>query len=97
MGIFGIIVIIQLVQLTTVGLISRQNENYVEGLGDDNIVGPFNVAPAFDYYWYSVDKIWIGSNGYVGFKPVQISSAISYQCLQTLTQKIILLQVLCVI
>ena len=49
-------------------------ENYVDGLGDDNIVGPFNVAPAFDYYWYSVDKIWIGSNGYVGFKPVQISS-----------------------
>ena len=43
-------------------------ENYVDGLGDDNIVGPFNVAPAFDYYWYSVDKIWIGSNGYVGFK-----------------------------
>ena len=49
-------------------------ENYVDGLGDDNIVGPFNVAPAFNYYWYTVDKIWIGSNGYVGFKPVQISS-----------------------
>ena len=49
-------------------------ENYVDGLGDDNIVGPFNVAPAFDYYWYKVDKIWIGSNGYIGFKPVQISS-----------------------
>ena len=49
-------------------------ENYVDGLGDDNIVGPFNVAPAFDYYWYTVNKIWIGSNGYVGFKPVQISS-----------------------
>ena len=49
-------------------------ENYVDGLGDDNIVGPFNVAPAFDYYWYSVNQIWIGSNGYVGFKPVQISS-----------------------
>lgn len=49
-------------------------ENYVDGLGDDNIVGPFNVAPGFDYYWYSIDKIWIGSNGYIGFKPVQISS-----------------------
>jgi len=50
------------------------NENYVEGLGDDNNVGPFNISPAFDYYWYSVDKIWIGSNGYIGFKPVQVSS-----------------------
>ena len=50
------------------------SENYVDGLGDDNIVGPFNVSPAFNYYWYTVDKIWIGSNGYVGFKPVQISS-----------------------
>jgi len=52
----------------------EQNENYVEGLGDDNIVGPFNIAPAFNYYWYSVNKIYIGSNGYIGFKPVQISS-----------------------
>ena len=52
----------------------EQNENYVDGLGDDNIVGPFNIAPAFNYYWYSVNKIYIGSNGYVGFKPVQISS-----------------------
>ena len=50
------------------------NENYVDGLGDDNIVGPFLVAPAFTYYWYTVDKIYIGSNGYIGFKPVQISS-----------------------
>ncbi len=52
----------------------EQIENYVDGLGDDNIVGPFNISPAFDYYWYSVDKIWIGSNGYVGFKPIQVSS-----------------------
>jgi len=52
----------------------EQNENYVEGLGDDNMVGPFNIAPAFNYYWYSVNKIYIGSNGYIGFKPVQISS-----------------------
>ena len=48
--------------------------NYVEGLGDDNIVGPFNIAPAFNFYWYSVNQIHIGSNGYIGFKPVQISS-----------------------
>ena len=53
----------------------EQNENYVDGLGDDNNVGPFNIAPAFNFYWYSVDKIWIGSNGYIGFKPVQVSSA----------------------
>ncbi len=52
----------------------EQNENYVDGLGDDNIVGPFNIAPAFNFYWYSVNQIHIGSNGYIGFKPVQISS-----------------------
>jgi hypothetical protein len=52
----------------------EQNENYVEGLGDDNMVGPFNIAPAFNFYWYSVNQIHIGSNGYIGFKPVQISS-----------------------
>ncbi|MBC8266215.1 MAG: T9SS type A sorting domain-containing protein [Flavobacteriales bacterium] len=49
-------------------------ENYVDGLGDDNIVGPFNISPSFNYFWYSVDKIYIGSNGYIGFKPIQVSS-----------------------
>jgi len=45
------------------------------GLGDDNFVGPFVIANGtFQYYWYDVDQFWIGSNGYISFNPVNISS-----------------------
>jgi hypothetical protein len=39
----------------------------VEGLGDDNAVGPFNIGFDFPFYWYYVDHLWIGSNGYISF------------------------------
>ncbi len=39
----------------------------VEGLGDDNNVGPFQLGFDFPYYWYTVGHIWIGSNGYTSF------------------------------
>ena len=39
----------------------------VLGLADDNNVGPIPIGFDFPYYWYSVDKVWIGSNGYVSF------------------------------
>lgn len=39
----------------------------VSGLADDNVVGPFNLAKSFQFYWYKVDKFWIGSNGYIAF------------------------------
>ena len=40
------------------------------GLGDDNVVGPFQIAnnQEFHFYWYDVDRFWIGSNGYIAFK-----------------------------
>ncbi len=47
----------------------------VSGLGDDNIVGPFNVGFPFHYYWYDVTSFYIGSNGYLRFSGAgQLSS-----------------------
>jgi hypothetical protein len=39
----------------------------VTGLGDDNIVGPYNVGFPFRYYWYDVSEFYVGSNGYLRF------------------------------
>ena len=39
----------------------------VEGLADDNAVGPFNIGFDFPFYWYMVDHFYIGSNGYISF------------------------------
>jgi len=36
-------------------------------MGDDNVVGPFDVGFDFNYYWYTVDHCYIGSNGYISF------------------------------
>jgi len=47
----------------------------VPGLGDDNIVGPFNVGFPFHYYWYDVTSFYVGSNGYLRFSGTgQLSS-----------------------
>lgn len=43
----------------------------VAGLGDDNSVGPFAIGFEFPYYWYRVDKFWIGSNGWISFSSGQ--------------------------
>ena len=39
----------------------------VDGLGDDNVVGPFDIGFDFPYYWYKVTQVYVGSNGYVAF------------------------------
>ncbi|MBM3315405.1 hypothetical protein FJY71_06145, partial [candidate division WOR-3 bacterium] len=36
-------------------------------MGDDNVVGPFELPFDFPYYWYTVNKVFIGSNGYIAF------------------------------
>ncbi len=41
----------------------------VTGLGDDNFVGPFNMGFDLRYYYYNVNRFWIGSNGYIMFGP----------------------------
>ena len=40
----------------------------VDGLADDNFVGPFPISWNFRYYWYDVSQFWIGSNGYIKFQ-----------------------------
>jgi hypothetical protein len=39
----------------------------VTGLGDDNYVGPFPIQFNFPYYWYSVNRFYVGSNGFICF------------------------------
>jgi hypothetical protein len=39
----------------------------VTGLQDDNTIGPINLGFIFPYYWYTVDHLYIGSNGYISF------------------------------
>ena len=36
-------------------------------LGDDNHAGPFSIGFNFPYYWYKVNSVIVGSNGYVTF------------------------------
>ena len=40
----------------------------IAGLADDNIVGPYFLPSPFQFYWYTVDRFWIGSNGYLIFQ-----------------------------
>jgi len=48
--------------------------NLVSGLGDDNIIGSFPVE-GFNYYWYPISGLSIGSNGYISFSnPQNIAS-----------------------
>ncbi len=39
----------------------------VIGLTDDNNIGPIPIGWEFPYYWYTINHMWIGSNGYVEF------------------------------
>jgi len=49
-------------------------DNLVTGLGDDNIIGSFPIG-SFNYYWYTVSGLSIGSNGYISFSnPQNIAS-----------------------
>ena len=48
---------------------------YVTGLGDDNVVGPYILSTNFNYYWYQVKKVWVGSNGYISFGNNNIAAA----------------------
>ncbi|MEZ4805886.1 MAG: hypothetical protein R2815_00235 [Flavobacteriales bacterium] len=55
------------VDITTTGTL-------VNGLADDNTVGPFVMQTSFEYYWYSRKFVWIGSNGYIAFADGNIAS-----------------------
>jgi hypothetical protein len=46
----------------------------VQGIGDDDFKGPFQLGFDFQYYWVTRSEIYIGSNGYVAFEPGNIAS-----------------------
>ncbi|MEO5645197.1 MAG: T9SS type A sorting domain-containing protein [Bacteroidia bacterium] len=46
----------------------------VQGLGDDNFVGPIQIGFQFSYYWYNESKVWVGSNGYLEFGPGNLAA-----------------------
>lgn len=46
----------------------------VTGLSDDNFVGPYTIA-GFPYYNSTPTSLYIGSNGYIAFNAVNISSS----------------------
>jgi hypothetical protein len=48
------------IDITTIG-------TRVIGLADDNNIGPIQLGWNFQYYWYPVSHLWIGSNGYASF------------------------------
>jgi hypothetical protein len=46
----------------------------LNGLGDDNFIGPISLGNLYPYYWYNVSKCWVGSNGYISFGPGNIAA-----------------------
>ena len=46
----------------------------ITGLADDNFVGPIDMGINFQFYWTTVNQVYIGSNGYIAFDDIQISS-----------------------
>jgi hypothetical protein len=54
----------------------RNDSNTIQigGLADDNIVGPFQLPAPFQFYWYTVDKFKVGSNGYISFGTTSFAS-----------------------
>lgn len=47
---------------------------FVNGLSDDNTVGPFPLPAPFPYYWYTQSNFKIGSNGYIAFGNASFAS-----------------------
>ncbi|MDZ7742105.1 MAG: carboxypeptidase regulatory-like domain-containing protein [Bacteroidota bacterium] len=45
----------------------------VTGLGDDDIIGPFNIGFNFPFYGEDNSQFWINSNGVIGFTDDEIS------------------------
>lgn len=44
-----------------------ENGILIEGLGDDNVVGPFEMAFDFPFYGQSKNHFWVNSNGSISF------------------------------
>lgn len=46
----------------------KDTANKVDGLGDDNSAGPFDLGFYIGYYGQWHNNIWIGSNGFISFQ-----------------------------
>jgi len=46
----------------------------IEGLADDNVVGPFPIGFSFPFYFAEYDSFYVGSNGILGFSSDGMSS-----------------------
>lgn len=55
------------IDITTTGTL-------VQGLGDDNTVGPYVMTTNQPYYWYERKLMWVGSNGYIAFNNGNMAS-----------------------
>jgi hypothetical protein len=51
-----------------------QTGTLVNGLADDNVVGPVVLLTNAPFYWYDIKKVWIGSNGYLVFNNSNIAA-----------------------
>ena len=54
--------------------IPANTDRVVNGLGDDNVMGPYSIGGKFMYYWSPVDKFWVSANGYIAFNDVNIAA-----------------------
>ncbi|CAN5489708.1 hypothetical protein BH11BAC2_BH11BAC2_11870 [soil metagenome] len=57
-----------------IDIITNPDAIRVLDLADDNTSGPKLLPGAFQFYWYTVDRFWIGSNGYIAFAPGNFAS-----------------------
>ena len=46
----------------------------VDGLADDNVKGPYALPSGFQFYWYPITQIYIGSNGYINFNGANLAA-----------------------
>lgn len=46
----------------------KDTANLIDGLGDDNSSGPFNLPFYYAYYGQWYNTLWVGSNGWISFQ-----------------------------
>lgn len=58
-----------------IDIVNAPDASQVAGLSDDNNIAS-SIGFPFHFYWYDVNSIWIGSNGYLGFSNSPIAAPI---------------------
>ncbi len=71
-----------------IDIIGLPDTDTIAGLDDDNVVGPFSIGFDFPFYWVTFNSLSIGSNGYISFDFINISSTtIGFPTLPTADSK----------